>query len=135
MGRHAGWLTGASALAAISCAPPDLIYLPEVNFNLEQFIAGRHQDLYKEKNKCLIAVSEGIHYADGTYVSEAKVSATDGFGHVQLGGLAATLAGIINLHTGSKVRGIELSLLQRCGAHLASQTDIDEAFKRRQVRR
>ena len=61
-------------------------------------------------------------------VSEAKTSATDGFGHAQLGGLAALLAGIVKERTGAKVRGIELSLLQRCGAHLASQTDIDEAF-------
>ena len=69
-----------------------------------------------------------MHYPDGTFVSEAKTSATDGFGHAQLGGLAATLAGIVKERTGAKVRGIELSLLQRCGAHLASQTDIDEAF-------
>ena len=68
------------------------------------------------------------HMADGTFVSEAQTSATDGFGHVQLGGLASHLAGIVKAHTGVKVRGIELSLLQRCGAHLASQTDIDEAF-------
>jgi 6-phosphofructokinase 1 len=127
MGRHAGWLTGASALAAVSCAPPDLVYLPEVDFDIEKFIEDVTK-VYNEKKKCLVAVSEGIHYADGTFVSEAKVSSTDGFGHAQLGGLAATLAGLIKLHTGSKVRGIELSLLQRCGAHLASQTDIDEAF-------
>lgn len=127
MGRHAGWLTGAASLAAISCASPDLIYLPEIDFNLERFIEDVTR-IYGEKKKCLIAVSEGIRYADGTFVSEAKVSATDGFGHVQLGGLAVTLAGLIKLHTGSKVRGIELSLLQRCGAHLASQTDIDEAY-------
>jgi 6-phosphofructokinase 1 len=127
MGRHAGWLTAASALAAISCAPPDLIYLPEVDFELEKFINDVTR-IYKEKNKCLVAVSEGIHYADGTFVSEATTSATDGFGHAQLGGLAATLAELIKKRTGSKVRGIELSLLQRCGAHLAAQTDIDEAF-------
>ena len=76
----------------------------------------------------MVAVSEGIHYADGSFVSEAKTSATDGFGHAQLGGLAAMLAEIVKRETGAKVRGIELSLLQRCGAHLASQTDIDESF-------
>jgi 6-phosphofructokinase len=128
MGRHAGWLAGASALAAISCAPPDLVYLPEVDFDVEKFL-GDVIRVYNEKKKCLVAVSEGLHYADGTFVSEAKLSTTDGFGHAQLGGLAATLAGLIRLHTDSKVRGIELSLLQRCGAHLASQTDIDEAFR------
>ena len=128
MGRHAGWLTGASSLAALSCAPPDLIYLPEVDFDVERFLEDVTR-IYKEKNKCLVAVSEGIHYADGTFVSEAKLSLTDGFGHAQLGGLASTLAGLIRLRTDSKVRGIELSLLQRCGAHLASQTDIDEAYE------
>lgn len=71
--------------------------------------------LYKKNGKVFVAVSEGIHYADGTFVSEAKTSATDGFGHVQLGGLAAMLAEVIKQHTGAKVRGIELSLLQRCG--------------------
>jgi 6-phosphofructokinase 1 len=73
-------------------------------------------------------VSEGIRYLDGSFVSEAKPSLTDGFGHAQLGGLATTLASIAKHRTGAKVRGIELNLLQRCGAHLASQTDIDEAF-------
>ena len=76
-----------------------------------------------------MAVSEGIHYADGRFVSEAKTSASDGFGHAQLGGLAALLASIVKERfPGVKVRGIELSLLQRCGAHLASKVDIDEAF-------
>ena len=69
----------------------------------------------------------GIHYADGSFVSEAKTSATDGFGHAQLGGLASLLANVVKEKTGAKVRGIELSLLQRCGAHLASETDIEEA--------
>ncbi|MBR6322400.1 MAG: 6-phosphofructokinase, partial [Lachnospiraceae bacterium] len=77
--------------------------------------------------KVLIAVSEGIHYADGKFVSEAETSATDGFGHAQLGGLAVRLADLLKQRTGSKVRGIELSLLQRCGAHLASGTDLREA--------
>ncbi|MBS5670725.1 MAG: 6-phosphofructokinase, partial [Firmicutes bacterium] len=76
---------------------------------------------------CMVAVSEGIHYADGSFVSEAKTSATDGFGHAQLGGLASLLAQVVKEKTGAKVRGIELSLLQRCGAHLASETDIEEA--------
>ena len=75
----------------------------------------------------MIAVSEGIHYADGTFVSEAKTSATDGFGHAQLGGLATMLAEVVKQRTGAKVRGIELSLLQRCGSHLASQADVEEA--------
>ena len=127
MGRHAGWLAGSAALASACGSGPDLIYLPEVNFGMEQFLADVHR-IYEEKNNVLIAVSEGIHYADGSFVSEAKASATDGFGHAQLGGLAHRLAGIVSAATGAKVRGIELSLLQRCAAHCASQTDIDESF-------
>ena len=127
MGRHAGWLAGSAALASACGSGPDLIYLPEVDFDMEQFLADVHR-IYEEKNNVLIAVSEGIHYADGSFVSEAKASATDGFGHAQLGGLAATLANIMKERTGAKVRGIELSLLQRCAAHCASQTDIDEAY-------
>lgn len=127
MGRHAGWLTGASALAGAYGAGPDLIYLPEVNFDMDKFLTDVER-IYRENGNCMIAVSEGIHYADGTFVSEAKTSSTDGFGHAQLGGLAATLANAVKERTGAKVRGIELSLLQRCGAHLASETDIEEAF-------
>lgn len=127
MGRHAGWLTAASGLATAMGAGPDLIYLPETDFDMDKFIA-EVKKVYAEKGNCMVAVSEGIHYADGSFVSEAKTSATDGFGHAQLGGLAAMLAEIIKKETGAKVRGIELSLLQRCGAHLASQTDIDESF-------
>ena len=127
MGRHAGWLTAASGLAAAMGAGPDLIYLPETDFDMDKFIA-EVKKVYAERGNCMVAVSEGIHYADGSFVSEAKTSATDGFGHAQLGGLAAMLAEIVKEATGAKVRGIELSLLQRCGAHLASQTDIDESF-------
>ena len=126
MGRHAGWLTAASALAGEYGAGPDLVYLPEVDFDMDKFLADVDR-IYKEKGNCMVAVSEGIHYADGTFVSEAKTSATDGFGHAQLGGLAAHLASVVKEKTGAKVRGIELSLLQRCGAHLASETDIEES--------
>ena len=127
MGRHAGWLAGAAALATAYGAGPDLVYLPEVDFDMDAFLADVDR-IYKEKGNCMVAVSEGIHYADGTFVSEAKTSATDGFGHAQLGGLASMLANIVKEKTGAKVRGIELSLLQRCGAHLASETDIEESY-------
>lgn len=127
MGRHAGWLAGAAGLATWAGAGPDLVYLPEVDFDMDQFLADVKK-VYEETGNCLVAVSEGIHYADGTFVSEAKTSATDGFGHAQLGGLAALLADRVKQALGVKVRGIELSLLQRCGAHLASQTDIREAY-------
>ena len=127
MGRHAGWLAGAAALAGVAGCAPDLVYLPEVDFDMDRFL-NDVTEIYKKNGNCIVAVSEGIHYADGSFVSEAKTSATDGFGHAQLGGLAAMLANIVKEKTGAKVRGIELSLLQRCGAHLASQTDIDESF-------
>ena len=127
MGRHAGWLTAASACACTKNDGPDLIYLPEVDFNMEQFIADVKR-VYNGKHNCLVAVSEGIHYADGTFVSEAKTSGTDGFGHAQLGGLAARLTDVIKKEMGVKVRPIELSLLQRCAAHCASGTDIAESF-------
>ncbi len=126
MGRHAGWLTAASALACEYGCGPDLIYLPETDFDMDAFLADVER-IWKEKGNVMVAVSEGIHYADGSFVSEAKTSATDGFGHAQLGGLAAMLANLVKARTGAKVRGIELSLLQRCGAHLASATDINEA--------
>ena len=127
MGRHAGWLAASAALATEFGSGPDLIYLPETDFDMDKFLA-EVDEVYAKNDKVLVAVSEGIHYADGTFVSEAKTSSTDGFGHAQLGGLAAMLADIVKKHTGAKVRGIELSLLQRCGAHLASLTDLNEAF-------
>ena len=127
MGRHAGWLAGAAGLATWAGSGPDLIYLPETNFEMDVFLRDVSR-IYEEQGNCLIAVSEGIHYADGTFVSEAEASATDGFGHAQLGGLAAMLADAVKRKLGVKVRGIELSLLQRCGSHVASATDINEAF-------
>ena len=127
MGRHAGWLTAAAELANLSGEGPDFVYVPEVDFDMDKFLTDVTARYEKNKN-CMVAVSEGIHYADGSFVSEAKTSATDGFGHAQLGGLAAHLAAVVKEKTGAKVRGIELSLLQRCAAHCASGTDIQESF-------
>ena len=128
MGRHAGWLAGAASLASLCGDGADLIYLPETDFDLDRFTADV-TSVYRERGTCIVAVSEGIHYPDGRFVSDAVKSATDGFGHAQLGGLAATLASLLKERTGAKIRGIELSLLQRCAAHIASQTDIDEAYR------
>ncbi|MBQ3195086.1 MAG: 6-phosphofructokinase [Clostridia bacterium] len=125
MGRNAGWLTAAAALASYKGCGPDLIYLPEVAFNMKDFIA-KVKAIYEEKGNCIIAVSEGIHNRMGRLVSDTGKK--DSFGHPQLGGLAALLAKKLEKATGAKVRGIELSLLQRCAAHCASQTDIDESF-------
>ena len=130
MGRHAGWLTASAALATEyghGCGP-DLIYLPERDFDLDRFVNDVEQVL-KLKNNALIAVSEGLHYADGTFVSEAQTSGTDGFGHAQLGGLATRLADYLKARLNlKKTRGIEFSLMQRSAAHIASAVDIEEAF-------
>ncbi len=128
MGRHAGWLAGASALAGVIGHGPDLIYLPEVPFDFDQMHEDARQVL-KKKNVVMISVSEGIMTADGTLVAEQLSSrATDSFGHKQLGGVASMLADEIADELGLKVRGIEFSLLQRCAAHAASGRDIEEAL-------
>ncbi len=130
MGRHAGWLAASASAADYFGCGPDLIYLPEVDFDPEQFLADVER-IYKETGKVLVAVSEGIHDASGKLIAEygAEDAKVDSFGHKQLGGLAATLVDMIkNRLPDVKTRGIELSLLQRCAAHCASQTDIDESF-------
>ena len=130
MGRHAGWLAASSAIACHFDQGPDLIYLPEVDFDLDAYLADVKR-IYAETGKCIIAVSEGIHDKDGKLIAEygSDGAAVDSFGHKQLGGLASVLASITkSVLPGVKIRGIELSLLQRCAAHCASQTDIDESF-------
>jgi len=129
MGRNAGWLTASAALAGLDGNGADLIYLPEVPFSTDKFIADIKAVCAKNNNKCIAVVSEGIKFANGKYVSEATTSATDKFGHAQLGGLAARLADAVKEATGIKTRAIEFSLMQRCGAHLASKVDVEEAFK------
>ena len=130
MGRHAGWLAGAACLAKLNCQGPMFIYLPEIDFDMEQFFIDLDECRKKHK-RIVIVMSEGIKDKTGMFISEYGINDTnvkDSFGHVQLGGLAATMANIIRNRTGAKVRGIELSLLQRCAAHCASQTDIDESY-------
>ena len=130
MGRHAGWLAGAACLAKLNCQGPMFIYLPEIDFDMEQFFIDLDECRKKHK-RIVIVMSEGIKDKTGMFISEYGINDTnvkDSFGHVQLGGLAATMANIIRNRTGAKVRGIELSLLQRCAAHCASKTDRDEAF-------
>ena len=129
MGRNAGWLTAASALAnKIGCGP-DLIYLPERNFDIDKFVEDVKKKSEEKNGQVMVCVSEGIHDKDGNYISELYASgAKDSFGHTQLGGLASVLANILKEKLGTKVRPIEFSLMQRCGAHIASKTDIEEAF-------
>lgn len=128
MGRNAGWLTAASALATYAGAGPDLIYLPEVDFDMDSFLADV-EARYNATGKCLVVVSEGIHDASGQFISKATKNTNDGFGHAQLGGLANKLAEVVRSRVPSaKVRAIEPSLLQRCATHLASTTDATEAY-------
>lgn len=130
MGRNAGWLTAATALASYSGNGPDLIYLPELPFDMDRFLEDASA-IYKQNGKVIVAVSEGIRDKDGKYISEYgsdMAQTKDSFGHAQLGGLAATLASIIKQKTGAKVRGIEFSLLQRCASHVGSLTDVNEAY-------
>ncbi len=129
MGRNAGWLTGAAALAkGEDCSGPDLIYLPELTFDLDNFME-RIKDLLKKKTSVVVAVSEGIHLEDGRYVCElgANVDFVDAFGHKQLTGTAAYLAQYVANEIGCKTRAIELSTLQRSASHCASRVDILEA--------
>jgi len=126
MGRNAGWLTAASALAAAKGNGPDLIYLPELVFDMDKFLADVER-VYKEKKKVIVAVSEGAKLADGRYVADS--GARDSFGHAQLGGVATTLANIVKDKLGCKVRGIEFSLLQRCAAHCGSLNDVNESYE------
>ncbi len=129
MGRNAGWLTAAAELSNLYGHGVDLIYLPETPFDMDKFVEDVKNVCAKNGNKCLVAVSEGIKLADGTYVGEFKASKTDLFGHAQLGGVCDLLAGIIKEKMGIKTRAIELNLMQRCAAHLASKVDIEEAFE------
>lgn len=125
MGRHAGWLAGSAALATSAGNGPDLVYLPEVPFHMEEFWQDVDR-IYRQNGSCMVAVSEGVKHEDGRFVAES--GDRDVFGHTQLGGLGAMLAESVKLQTGAKVRSMELSLLQRCAAHIASKTDIDEAY-------
>jgi len=130
MGRNAGWLTGATALARTEeCEGPDLIYLPEIPFDIDKFLK-KVQELLKKKESVVIAVSEGIKLADGRYVCELSGGAdyVDAFGHRQLQGTAAYLAGFLGAEIGCKTRSIEFSTLQRSASHMASRVDVDEAF-------
>ncbi len=130
MGRNAGWLTGATALARTEeCEGPDLIYLPEVVFDIDKFL-DKTKELLAKKESVVIAVSEGIKVADGRYVCELSGGAdyVDAFGHKQLQGTAAYLAGFLGKETGCKTRSIEFSTLQRSASHMASRVDVNEAF-------
>lgn len=130
MGRHAGWLTSAAALAeGRNGDVPYLIYLEEVPFSLDQFVSDVKAKL-ETSNAVLVAVSEGVHDAEGNFLCEQEGSRQlDVFGHTMLSGAGKILEEAVRSQIGCKVRSIELNLLQRCAGHVLSKTDIEESGK------
>lgn len=128
MGRNAGWLTASSVLARVNgCTAPHLIYLPETPFDTEAFLR-EIETLHKTQNTVVVAVSEGVRLADGSYVAEAMQSgAVDAFGHKYLSGVGKYLERLIADRLSCKVRSVEINVMQRSGAHVLSETDIMEA--------
>ena len=125
MGRNAGWLTAASKLASVNGFGADLIYLPDTPFSYEKFLSDV-KTVVDAKKYCVVAVSEGIRFENGKYVGEDQ-SSTDVFGHSQLGGVCSILKAKAK-SLGLKCKAVELNILQRCAAHCASDTDIEESF-------
>lgn len=130
MGRNAGWLTAASALARTQNSDaPDLIYLPEVPFVKENFL-NDIREVFKKKRSVIIAVSEGIKTEDGEFLdSDSKYAKRDAFGHILHSGTGKVLETMVYREFKCKVRSIELNVLQRCAMHLASAVDLDESFE------
>jgi ATP-dependent phosphofructokinase / diphosphate-dependent phosphofructokinase len=129
MGRDTGWLAASACIARINGQPvADFIYLPEVAFNIENFLLDV-RERFEKNNKVFIVVSEGIRNAEGTFITEVKTQAHDKFGHAQLGGVGAYLKNlIINSGITNRVKSLELGVLQRCAIHCASDLDLQEAF-------
>ena len=128
MGRDAGWLTAAGALAQDICeTAPDFVLLPEVPLDEHALLSAIEQRL-REKNNVIVVVSEGVHHADGSFLFDAKSVVIDTFGHLAAqSGTAQYLSQLAKDQLGVKSRGIELNTLQRCASHAASKVDLDEA--------
>ena len=128
MGRDAGWLTAAGALAQDICGTaPDFVLLPEIPLDEHALLSAIEQRL-REKNNVIVVVSEGVHHADGSFLFDAKSVAIDTFGHLTAqSGTAQYLSQLAKDQLGVKSRGIELNTLQRCASHAASKVDLDEA--------
>lgn len=124
MGRDAGWLTASSALCLEN--GPDLIYFPEVPFDLDKFL-NDVKNVFLQKQRCLVAVSEGIRKENGEFIFTQN--SKDAFAHHQLGGVGLYLASLVEEKLGFSTRAIELSLLQRCYSPITSLTDVDEAIE------
>jgi len=126
MGRHAGWIAAAGALAQDAAGdPPHIILLPEVPFSKQKFLA-KVKTTVAKNGYCVIVVSEGTHYADGTFVADAGNK--DAFGHTQLGGVAPTIAQMIKDKHGYKYHWAVADYLQRSARHIASKTDVEQAY-------
>ena len=126
MGRHAGWIAAAGALAQEQEGDaPHIILLPEVAFDKEKFLQ-KVQDTVDKKGYCVIVASEGTQYADGTFLADA--GSVDAFGHKQLGGVAPTLANMVKDELGLKYHWALADYLQRAARHIASATDVEQAY-------
>lgn len=126
MGRHAGWIAAAGALAAEEAGdPPHIILFPEIPFSQEEFLA-RVEQTVKEHGYCVVVASEGAQYADGSLISGSITK--DAFGHQQLGGVAPTLATLVKKNLGYKYHWALADYLQRSARHIASATDVEQAY-------
>ena len=125
MGRHAGWTTAACALAADhEGAGPHILLLPEVAFDEQRFLA-RVAEVLQRHGHCVIAVSEGVRRPDGEFLAAGSL---DAFGHAQLGGVAPLLTGLISAKLGCKCHWAVPDYLQRSARHIASATDLEQAY-------
>ncbi len=126
MGRHAGWITAACGLAAEKAGDaPQILLFPEMTFNQDKFLA-RVDAVVKKYGYCAIGVSEGIHGADGKFLSESGLK--DAFGHAQLGGVAPQIANLVKDKLGYKYHWAVADYLQRAARHIASKTDVEQAY-------
>ncbi|MBQ4188182.1 MAG: 6-phosphofructokinase [Firmicutes bacterium] len=131
MGRNAGWLTAAAALArGEDCEGVDLICLPEIPFHTDRFLT-KVERMQKERASVVIAVSEGVKLPDGRFVCELSDDhrSVDAFGHINLTGTARYLSNLVAKNLPTRTRAVELSILQRCAGHVTSRTDITEAYQ------
>lgn len=126
MGRHAGWIAASSGLASEKEGDaPHIILFPEIPFEQKQFLE-RVKRCVENYGYCVICVSEGAQFADGTFIAES--GSTDAFGHKQLGGVAPVIANMIKEEHGYKYHWAVADYLQRAARHIASKTDVDQAY-------
>ncbi len=126
MGRHAGWIAASAGLAGQEEGEaPHIILFPEIAFDKEKFLK-RVQQTVKAQGFCVIVASEGAQYKDGTFLADSGT--VDAFGHKQLGGVAPTLANMIKTELGYKYHWALADYLQRAARHIASKTDVEQAY-------